>query len=416
MNEYNNYIKLFYNELDIKQSNIIKHFLQYLGFYTENGIDNYNEKNPAINIYMISNLFMEKHENIVEDIDMNNSILILKDKYYSESHPEKSIMYSDEMDMETLLYSLIDKINEIINDSYTIDDIWQDEANFIAKNYLKYEIYKYSKLSTVVIDKTIYHNSYKNYRKFISEIEGKDSKFLSDYLNYVLVKSKYEIDYISKINSYEQTYNSKDLLEKCNTLLEKYYNNENLYLLKSDILFELQNNWISANQILGNQEINHSIYAYYKRGIIVKERFGEDNNAFYLLTKAISIYPGYYEAWYRLGEYNYHHYGKDQKDIIRPIDCFKKVLKILNNKYKNGILTPKEYVYFYNSMVDIALIYKIKHGDYITCYEWGYEINNMINDEKLEKYINENWNDENNSEKAYQKIIKQIYVDLDKCY
>lgn len=413
-------VRIFLNSIDIMPGTLLVHFLRFMGFYVEQN-ETQNScvgEESVLDIYLISNDFFENHENTLDDIDLQKSVLVLKDAWYSEDDAVKSIYWNGEMTNEAFLTEFIQLISEQIVECEKArllqsDLKWKEQVIEIAKKYTECKLLESSLVTRCFYKQNEFYNwGIGNYRKFIDVLSTNN---MSDYMRYVTVMAKYEANLISKKNSYEYYYDTKVLLNECNELLERYNENEELHLLRADILYELEDNCLEACRRYGEEEVSHCAYAYLKRAKIVRNYFGEHENAIFLLKESLMIFPEYYQVWYQLGD-TYESMGKRKM----AIEAFRRVYEVLENKLERQILSPMEWEYIYKSVMRIAMIYKINYGDYISAYDYN-DIANSINEESvIDNYIvqmlGEDLSIDNLRAKIYEAIKEHVNIKLEEIY
>ena len=90
-------IKLFYNIVDTKPRVLISHFVRYLGFYVEDIIANNRGSNveSLIDIYIISDAYVDKNSVELDIIDEKKTIMIYMDGWTIEGAQQiRSIQYT----------------------------------------------------------------------------------------------------------------------------------------------------------------------------------------------------------------------------------------------------------------------------------------------------------------------------------
>ena len=413
-------VRLFLNNDDIEPSAVLVHFLRFLGFYVEQNESSrsYVGDESVLDIYIVSNDFFTLHKDTLNNVNLEKTILILKDEWYSEDDMIKSLHWDENDTNEMFLTEFVQLIYEQIEESgkaqlLKSDVNWKENAINVVREYTRHKLLESSLVTRCFYKQNEFYNwGINNYIQFIENFSNSN---MSDYTRYVLLLAKYEADLISKKNSYKYYFNPDILLEECNELLNRYNENEELHLLRADILFELQGNWWEGCDGYGDEEVSHCAYSFLKRGKIVRKYYGEYENINYLFNKSVEIFPEYYQVWYQLGDF-YEANG----DVSEAIKAFKRVYKILENKFKRQILAPVEWEYIYKAIMRIAIIYKLRIGDYTTAYGYN-DIANKIRDEHaidyyIERMLGDGLNISNIRDKIYEAIKEHVDIKLEEIY
>lgn len=404
-------IRLFYNTMDIEPSVLLHHFSRFLGFYIEAntkeseslGIDS------LVDIYVIGDRFA-KDERLVVDIENEEkSILILKNGWSASGLGLRTINYEDDMDMRWFLHELVDELANVLIGNETLSPRilqmgydWIRTMHHIADAYAEVNLLEASLFSRCFYkQEDLYHWSMKKYKRFINRIEDYATvSENSDLLRYVLLYVKYEVDLVCKNNNLKSLYNSEMLLLECEELLDRYEENEELHLIRADILYELQGKWLDAAECYLDYETKHCGYAYYKCGKVLRSEVREYDDAIWLLNNAINYNKDYYQAWYQLAET---HFGK--KEYHEAIKCFERITDILREKFLEHILSPWELEYLYKAFLRIATIYKTCLSDNATAYRYGEYAEQIAEQKAIDKYVKIMLKDKS----EIKNIIKIIY-------
>lgn len=160
----------------------------------------------------------------------------------------------------------------------------------------------------------------------------------------------YEIDIFCKKNSYEILYSTRTILNRCENLLHKYERNEELRLLRADIYNELEE--------FGSKAINEYIsgflvyipYAYYKMSICYKKYIKNIDSAEISILNILKNDCGKYnyKAWYQYAKCLSY-----KNDIQNEAEALCNVLKIFKEKWEEKILSPLEYKYLENIVLEL---------------------------------------------------------------
>ncbi len=421
-------VRLYYNSMDVRPSVLVRHFVRYLGLYVEENIEKGKMNSHSLtDIYFVSDAFFEDKDTNLEIPYEDRAILILMDGFRTDNSRVKTVYYSDDpFDDREFLYNLSIALNDVI-ESYGLDVpiLMQSDKNFreviesiidayVSTNLLQASLfgrcfYGQMTLCNIMIDR---------YEKFIALLENTyRSMGKSDLLAYAVLYAKYELDLICKKNLRNFSYASGDLLDKCLELLDRHTGNEELYLLRADIQYELQDRWLWACDDFADPHISHCAYADYRRGKIFRAYLEEYDNAEYLLKRAVQRKKDYIYAWYQLGIC----YEKEAK-FQKAIHSFNQIKSVLSKRYKKHLLAPLEVEYLYKAVMRVAVIYKIQFWDYGSAYAYNDLAESIRDSNVIEGYLEQLWIgiEEMGNEEVYQiidKALKQeIDIKLDKIY
>ncbi len=407
-------IRLYYDSRDIRPYIILRHFLRYLGYYIEEVTERSNTggQESVADIYIMSNLYMEGQSRRL-DIEEDKTIFVLKDGWEADNSLISCVPYRLEITDEDFLFAFIEKLLEIIEKRESrcpsmirSDPDWKKIVRNIAEAYLKSKLL-WAELFTRCFYKqpTLYRNAIVKYKKFIEEIEKhKGNVQNADLLRYALLNAKYEANLISKKNFFEYHFSPDELLQECSSLLESYPGNEELYLLKADIMYELQDRWLGACDEYLVPSVAHCAYVYYKRGRIFRTKLKEPDIARKILEYGIELKGDYYCAWYQLASC-YEDMGK----FAEAIKAFRHICTILMKKYERHLLSPQELEYFYKAVMKIAVIYKTKLEDYTSAYAYGDLADEIREENAIDGYMEQMWNEDNDNDENKEKLKKIIY-------
>lgn len=421
-------VRLYYNSMDVRPSVLVRHFVRYLGLYIEENIEKGKINSHSLaDIYIISDASVGDEDTVLEVPYEDKTILIMMDGFKTDDLRIKTIYYSDDpFEDKGFLEQLSLVLNKVI-ESYGLDSpvLMQSDPDYqevmesiidayVSNNLLQASLfgrcfYGQTALCDIMMEK---------YEKFIATLENKYlSMGKSDLLEYAVMYAKYELDLICKKNLRNFSYASGDLLDKCIELLDRHTGNEELYLLRADIQYELQDRWLWACDDFADPHISHCAYADYRRGKIFRAYLEEYDNAEYLLKRAVQRKKDYIYAWYQLGIC----YEKEAK-FQKAIHSFNQIKSILSKRYKRHLLAPFEVEYLYNAVMRVAVIYKIQFWDYDSAYAYNDLAESIRASNVIEGYLEQLWIgiEEMGNEEVYQiidKALKQeIDIKLDKIY
>lgn len=402
-------VKVYYSDTDIKPRVLLGHFLRFLGFY----VVFISEKNlredveSLVDIYIIGDNFMKDNFELLESMEDEKAILIFKEGWNSGVDFVRKI-YFDKLTETDFLVEIIQHISDIIlNCDKEYDCLFQDIfeweilAKEIAKSYSKNKILESSLFTRCFCkQEKLYHWAMRHYMSFIEQIKTLQSSIYDeDFIDYVLLYCKYEVNYICKMNSFEMKYDINEMLKECEFLLREYDKNEELHILKADILYELLGESLEACDLYADINILHCDYANYKCGKIVKEYLEEYDKAIFILKKAIDKQEKYFQAWYQLGDCY-----ERKRDFKNAIKAFKKIHEILKSKYEKHILAPLELEYLYKSIMRIAIIYKLRLMDYTSANQYNELAGRINKEDSIREYVRLLWGEDG----KYQDIITII--------
>lgn len=349
------YGNIYCNYKDIKIKSIINQFMRYLSLYV---FEYYNQENgyqdSLCDIFIISKYHNANYVNIKDE---TKSIVILTDGYDIDVDINTRKIYYKNMDIENFLSKLLYEMEPIFKKQKLIEQrlIYSDSDYMsiiykIIKEYAKYEIFENSLyMKYYPTDKTIFERISK-YKKFVQELEDFNSAQKSNLIEYAILHAMYEIDIFCKKNSYEILYSTRTILNRCENLLHKYECNEELRLLRADIYNELEE--------FGSKAINEYIsgflvyisYAYYKMSICYKKYIKNIDSAEISILNILKNDCGKYnyKAWYQYAKCLSY-----KNDIQNEAEALCNVLKIFKEKWEEKILSPLEYKYLENIVLEL---------------------------------------------------------------
>lgn len=407
-------IKMYCSDADIKPKVLLGHFLRFLGFYIESITNEKNireEVESLIDIYIIGDEFTEQNDGLLDYMENEKTILILKDGWTFVDEHVRSIRY-DGLSEQNFLLELVQHISDIIYHQDKEYEClfqnlkqWELLANWVARNYSRNQLLKAQLFTRCFLEQDEYYYSAMNsYKNFIDSIEVFQRHLYDfDYWEYVLLYAKYEVNLICKKNNFVQKYDNNDLLNQCELLLEMYEENEELHLLKADILYELLEENVDACNTYTNLEISHCAYAKLKSGKIFKDYLEDYMSAILVFKSAINEQKNYFQVWYQLGD-TYEKIGEYKKAVY----AFNSILQILNEKYKKRILAPLELEYLYKATMRIAIIYKLYLMDYQTAEQYNRMAIYIKEKSPIEEYVKLMWEDDEEYESIILKINEAI--------
>lgn len=337
-------IRIYQNSLDIKPKVMLGHFLRYLGFCTEE-VSEWNRTSGVeslIDIYVISDKYMENRETGLDIKNEEKTILILMDGWGAKTSSAHKVFYDTKMKDIMFLHSLIDEMAIIFEQRrgddkrliYSVADI-KGTITTIANVYTNRKI-----LPSVLYTRCFYRNmslyrfALDNYKKFLNDMENATYKD-SDLMKYVRTYAMFELNSISKMNLEGYYYSLKDMLQTSSELCEKYPKNEQVHFLQADMYLELDDFWAGAANEYAESCVSHCAYAHYKRGRILRKYLEDNRSALAVLKKAIYQKGDYFAAWYQVA-ICYEELGMYEE----AVNALKKICHILDEKYKKHLLAP----------------------------------------------------------------------------
>lgn len=349
------YVNIYCNYKDIKIKSIINQFMRYLSLYV---FEYYNQENgyqdSLCDIFIISKYYNANYVNITDE---TKSIVILTDGYDIDVDINTHKIYYKNMDIENFLSKLLYEMEPIFKKQKLIEQrlIYSDSDYMsiiykIIKEYAKYEIFENSLyMKYYPTDKTIFDKILK-YRKFVQELEDFNSTQKSKLIEYAILHAMYEIDIFCKKNSYELLYSTGTILNRCENLLHKYEYNEELRLLRADIYNELEEFGSKAINEYISEFLVYIPYAYYKMSICYKKYINDIDSAEISILNILKNDCGKYnyKAWYQYAKCLSY-----KNNIQNEAEALCNVLKIFKEKWEEKILSPLEYKYLENIVLEL---------------------------------------------------------------
>ena len=339
---------------------LIEHFLEYISLLPleiNNG-NRINSFKEIINFYIIAN---EEDKQIEpSSIDNYANIVVKNETTKDIMENSKSFVYDGSNNKE-LLDFIIDKILEMrVLPITTLLNAGANSCDFlheVAEAYIKNDIFQmYLYGAKLYENEEVLQMAFKNYEKFINEIEKLEQCDLKDY---ILFKAKYEIDVIYKNNNYELLYPKESFDKFKDKIFSKYISHELICLLQAMITSDIYSFYIKAANEFQNGNLISVPYALYRRGLILSKEnnkiYGEETENHF--KWAIYYKKDYYEAYYML-LYRYYAALKDAsirgaKITNSMIDNFlglaNKIQQLLRSKWNSHSLSYKELEIIYQS-------------------------------------------------------------------
>lgn len=416
-------IRLFYNSLDVQPGVLLRHFLRYLGFYVDERTDKkwVRHWKSAVDIYIISDEYMSNRETVFDEVDLEKTIYVLKDGWVIDNQIS-NVVYYDEAAQDEFLPKITDVLCDIIDECQIgvalllqSDFKWREIISVIVKAYQSNNLLEASLIARCFYrQRNLFQKARKHYERFLTKIEYEMG---SDLLRYVSLYAKYELNVGCKKNFLKYAYSPYELLDECEELLNSYEENEELYLLKADIKFELLEDWLDACDEYGDEHIESCAYSNYKRGKIFRSYLKEYENAQICLCRAVRRKRDYCYAWYQLGE-SYEEQAKYEKSI----EAYLKIYEILEEKLERHLLAPLELEYMYKAMLKVAAIYKTRMNDYGSAYYYNELAKEIQQACAFDNYLKSILGQEENEEilkmlpDINDTVMDQIHVRLEEIY
>lgn len=392
-------IKLFYNPIDVKPSYLLLHFLKTLGFYIESHTDySCPETGQSIvDIYIVSSDYAQIFRQRLDSLREEKSLLIFKDGWSASGLAQTTqvISYDDAVrDDHAFLLSVIAALKQIMIQTGVSSErlvfhtpnwhiIMNEVASFYTENSIA-SIMQYSK--SLCGQDQLFHIMSFYYDKYITSVEELIYQYgMLPILRYILLRAKYELDYIYKQNSRKYLYDPDLLSTECEALLRQFGQNEELLFLNANIHFELQDKWQQACGEYEDIRVSHCAYGDFKGGRIVRLYLEEYDKAVVVLKRALKINPDYYAAWYQLAAC-YEELG----EYRLAVEYFSRIIEILREPYKRRLLAPLDLEYLYKAHIKIAFIRQYNLGEPYTAQSYlerADQIKSRIDDDTYLKLV-----------------------------
>ena len=368
-------INIYHGTNNIKPKVLLQHFLRTIGFYVEHIMGEFHaRKSEAVaEVYIIDNNYVDEYGTQINYED-DKSILIFSDEWSLKDLllRAKAVSY-DEMNEKKFLVDFIDALDEIMEGKISCERLihsdlqWKETVTSVADAYIKHDIMPVTQYTRCFhAQDNLYHMALRNYVQFINELRDLSQDNDSSLLKYILLYAQFELNRICKQNNYEYYVSNSKLLLFCEQLISKFNTNEELCLLRADILFELQDDWLEAWKYYQVKPVRHCSYVYYKCGRIARLYLSDYDNAIPLLKRAIEMKPDYYQAIYQLASC-YEMTGEYEASI----ECFLQISEVCKKKYRYHLLAPIELEYLYKSYIKVALINQNRLGNNLAAYEYS---------------------------------------------
>lgn len=413
-------IRMFYSNLDTQPRTLIRHFMRYLGFYVEEIVGNTTESDveSLIDIYIVSDGYVSEKSTNLNIINKWKTIMIYMDGWMAEELKGVcSIEYEEQEDLvflEQLCRHIVDILSERMDISRRLigdcDDLKRLLDKF-RKLYVKRDILQMALFARCFYaQRGFFQVAHRKYYHFIQDLEelassGEDCG-LAQYMH---LMACYEMDMICKVNSFTLLFDPSLLLEKCERLLRKYVENEELHLLQADIDMQLIGIWNKAGNEYADIRLSDCAYAYLWQGNILHKYARDRRAAISQYQEAIQRKEDYFAAWFQIGECY-----REQMDHISAVRAYEKVLEILDGRYRKHVLAPPEITCMYEAALAIAEIDRVWLRNSRSA-EYYFAVAAEIREEVGKKrYFKRVWRDEEACARYFPFIRNELDKRLDR--
>lgn len=393
------FVRMYYNSIEVMPKILISHFLRYMGFYIEEITDGTepSSKESSLDVYIVSEEDVKQNQGGIRINDIEKSIIIwIKDDPAKIGNNDQFVIYRPRQNMERqFLNDFLDKYIEIFQKQKSekprllgsVHDM-QGTLKTIMKLYLSCEILQCSIYTRCFYEQDgLYWRAFDNYTSFIDEVQkrtGEDCK--SDLVKYVKTYAEYELDIICKKNFRKLQYPVKELVHQSYKLVEKYRENEQILILKADIDLELDDFWSGAANEFADAYLVECAYAHYKRGRIIRKYTNMYDLAINYEKWAIRYKKDYFSAWYQIAVCY-----ESQGNYEEAVKAFEQICLILDKKFKKHLLSPIEIEYLYKAVVGIARIENDRLGNIYRAESYRNLAKEVIKEVQNTNYLNEVW-------------------------
>lgn len=196
------------------------------------------------------------------------------------------------------------------------------------------------------------------------------------HMQLACVKLIYDINMFSKKIDENISYDSETLLSICREIDESSEEQlgNSVKVLMGNIYHDLlaEPNRAYECYIAGcNEKYRYDSYVYFMKALYWQIDAEEIENAIKYFSTALSIYPEYYRAWYRLGMC---YQGRAEYD--EALDCYENVERCLSGRLEAQKLRPLEFDYLVKSNLQMTNI-RTK------CREYKRALENALRAEKI---------------------------------
>ena len=393
------FVRMYYNSIEVMPKILISHFLRYMGFYIEEITDGTepSSKESSLDVYIVSEEDVKQNQGGIRINDIEKSIIIwIKDDPAKIENNDQFVIYRPRQNMERqFLNDFLDKYIEIFQKQKSekprllgsVHDM-QGTLKTIMKLYLSCEILQCSIYTRCFYEQDgLYWRAFDNYTSFIDEVQkrtGEDCK--SDLVKYVKTYAEYELDIICKKNFRKLQYPVKELVHQSYKLVEKYRENEQILILKADIDLELDDFWSGAANEFADAYLVECAYAHYKRGRIIRKYTNMYDLAINYEKWAIRYKKDYFSAWYQIAVCY-----ESQGNYEEAVKAFEQICLILDKKFKKHLLSPIEIEYLYKAVVGIVRIENDRLGNIYRAESYRNLAKEVIKEVQNTNYLNEVW-------------------------
>ena len=407
-------IRILYCRSDAKPRIQISQFMRYLGFYIEDIAENTgkNNKNSLMDIYVISDAYVEANS---VDLDIENesrAILIYMDGWQSDQLQDiRSIQY-DELNDDGFLKQLLRHMISILSDHSELDgrligsvDDPVSLLDSLIDIYVKNEVLQVTLFARCFYARRdfckIAQSKYFKFIRNLKQIEEKDGA--SDLIKYIYIRARYEFDFICLVNSFSLYYNPRVLEEECGELLQKYTDNETLRILHADINYLLNDAWNKAGYEYSDSHLADCAYAYFRKGQILERYVGDLNKALEAYHAAAQRKKDYPDVWLCIGNC----YDQQMK-YMDALSAYERVLSILWGSYQRHVLAPLEILYLFYATRKMAEISALRFKNYRVADDYIELADNIREEAEGIDYFRLMWSDSEAFKKYYPLIKEEL--------
>ncbi len=424
----NHRVNLYCSLLDVKPRILLTHFLKYMGIYVEEitKYTNYTPFQNALNIYLISDHYVNEVGN---QLDLNNSdekLYILLDGY-TLPQAKNTIIYDSIQDEKFLkeivvfiAYHLLQQASNLnIDFSFMLDFIPIYLQNKIYQTYhFNYSNITYNsngkgllttQLKNTDIDIAYHYVNFENQIKKLNEAyidRNSEINLKNVFYFYIEICAKIEKNVLYKQNNI--CLDEKELqqdIKKITSVLTFILNNSIAHILFAELNLCANNTKVTYNQYL-DIHIQNTIPALYNTLVaqadIVNANPTQLLASINSLTKQMPDYfPFYFEAT-KIFFRKMQHYQLPET----LMEMYQKFLKTIWQKKEEHLLSPDELIY-------VAIAY---YHTYLYCYQYDpsiateYQtalINLIKNEISNTTYFDLIWNHNEEDRKLYFPLIKE---------
>lgn len=394
-------VSITYHSTDIKPSVVLSLFFRMLGVYVHERIVNNPPASAAIpdgfcvNVYLLTKSFPPDSVSpylAPEDSQDRNIFFVDKGLSFALEEPEGKIVTCDlSHDTCGLLHGMSQALFEILKKTYEnclqhfekVESDWKQ----LIQIYLDHRLYELTFTGKFFYaDPDLIRETKEAYRGLIHALKKDDGTWAEDeekfYRQFAIINMAYEINALCVRGNCSGIYNSAEIIQLCDMMIDHYGRCTSLLLLKGQVLDDLQSLPSEAYKYYKEcyKQDTFNVYALYKVGLYREKYLRLYDMAVDDYKRALTVYPPYYRVIYRWAVCE-----ENRDDVNEAIRVYKRIIEVLTDKYENKtgsnafeiLVRPMEIEYLFKSAMRIAGLYEYGLKDSYKAVEYYLKANEI---------------------------------------